>query len=128
MNLDATFDALVTPSMLDGLMARWKCQSPVGGGRVAAPDSTTAAQAILSKAIGRYVEFLTPSDRTLYAALLSAHEPRELRALFFESFDLLVRTRGPAVAVLRIREIHELLRSGRETDAESPAASLAGHR
>lgn len=128
MNLDATFDALVTPSMLDGLMARWKCQSPANVVRMPARDSTRAAQAILSNAIGRYVEFLTPSDRTLYAALLSAHEPRELRALFFESFDLLVRTRGPAVAVLRIREIHELLRWGRESDGESPAGSLAGHR
>lgn len=122
MSPDATFDSLVTPSMLDGLMARWKCQSPATGRRMPPRDTTRAAQAILSKAVGRYVEFFTPADRSLYAAVLAARDPGELRALFFESFDLLVRTRGAAVAVLRIREIHELLRSGRESDTEATAA------
>ena len=117
MTQDCTQDPLVTPSTLDGMMARWTSEAPAGRGHPAA-DTTRAAKDILCQAVGRHAEFLAPADRALYGSLMTARDAAELRALFFELFDLLVRTRGPALAVLRIRELHGLLR----VDQAAPAA------
>lgn len=109
IQVHCTHDPLVTPSTLDGMLARWASQEDIRGERPA-HNGLQAAHDVLRQTIGRHAHFLTRSDLALYASLMATREPFEMRARFFETFDLLVRTRGPAVAVLRIRELHALLR------------------
>lgn len=106
----AALNTPLTATMLDGLLSRWKGKPRSDLARPSTAESTRAVQGILASAIGRYEAFLSPRDQALYATLMGARHPAEIRALFFEAFDLLVRTRGAAVAVLRIRDIHDHFR------------------
>ena len=99
-----------TSVMLDMLLARWQ-QAPrteaPGGGQA---EALERARKILAQTVGHCVPHLSPADQELYRALIDSPDPRALRERFFACFDLLVRTRGTALAVLRLHELYRLLR------------------
>lgn len=101
-----------TPSMLDALIKRWKAgpTPPPTKSFASASHRMAQARGILVQAIGAYLPHLAPNDQALYARLVATREIDGLRAHFFDCFDLMVRTRGAAIAVLRIQELHRLLR------------------
>jgi hypothetical protein len=102
-----------TPStsiMLDMLLTRWQ-QAP----RAEAPDACQAealehAQKLIVQTVGHCLPHLDPDDQALYQAIVTSPDARHMRERFFACFDLLVRTRGTALAVLRLHELYRLLR------------------
>lgn len=100
-----------TSSMLDMLISRWQV-SPSGETLFCDPPAGAMerARSIVAQTVGHYVNYLEPSDQALYNSLISAPDAPSLRALFFQCFDLMVRTRGTALAVLRLHELYRLVR------------------
>lgn len=103
--------ALLSPSMLDTLLARWSTlpESDHCGRVQADVERVAQARAILMKAVGCYLTHLPSVDQVLYARLLSARSPGAWRNQFFDCFDLMTRTRGITIAVLRLHDLHRLL-------------------
>jgi len=100
-----------TSSMLDMLMARWRLAPRHDTAAHESPgDPMERAHTIFVQTVGHYVNYMEPADQALYATLIATADPESLRSLFFECFDLLVRTRGPAIAVLRMHELYRLVR------------------
>ncbi len=100
-----------TASMLDMLMVRWQSvPCPETPSRPSPADAMERARGIIVQTVGHYVDYLEPTDQALYDRLTTLAKPESLRELLFQCFDLMVRTRGPAVAVLRAHEIHRLVR------------------
>jgi hypothetical protein len=100
-----------TSSMLDMLMARWQLAPRHETAAHESPnDAMERARATIEQTVGHYVSYLEPADQALYATLIATTDPESLRDLFFECFDLMVRTRGPAIAVLRLHELYRLMR------------------
>jgi hypothetical protein len=100
-----------TSSMLDMLMARWQLAPRHDMATHECPgDAMERARATIVQTVGHYVNYLESADQDLYATLIGATDPESLRGLFFECFDLMVRTRGPAIAVLRLHELYRLMR------------------
>lgn len=108
----ATFaESQMTSSMLDMLMARWQMAPRPDTAQHESPaDAMERARNIVIQTVGHYVNYLEAADQALYATLISLTEAEALRELFFECFDLMVRTRGPAIAVLRVHELYRLVR------------------
>ena len=113
---------LFTPSMLDALLARWKSlphhDSPFHDSPV---DRMSLARSILRATVEHHLPRMSPDDQALYARLLAAREAQAWRNHFFDCFDLMVRTCGASVAVLRLHELHRLLRE-REQVGRNPTA------
>ncbi len=103
--------ALLSPSMLDTLIARWSTLPAGTHNQRAQADVERVAQAraILMKAVGCYLMHLPAADQALYARLLSARSPGAWRDQFFDCFDLMTRTCGITIAVLRLHDLHRLL-------------------
>lgn len=100
-----------TSSMLDMLMARWQLAPRQDTAAHEAPgDAMERARNTIVQTVGHYVTYLEPADQALYATLIATTDPESLRGLFFQCFDLMVRTRGPAIAVLRLHELYRLMR------------------
>lgn len=100
-----------TASMLDMLMARWQLAPRHDTAAHESPgDAMERARTTIVQTMGHYVNYLEPADQALYTTLISTTDPESLRDLFFECFDLMVRTRGPAIAVLRLHELYRLMR------------------
>lgn len=105
-------EPLFTPSMLDTLLARWS-SLPDHHARI---DHTSPAHRvcqardILRLTIEDMLPSLSPGDQALYARLLAAREAHAWRTHFFDCFDLMARTRGAAIAVLRLHALYSLLR------------------
>lgn len=104
---------LFTPLMLDTLLARWKSLPGHDSPSHASPvDRMSQARSILRATVEQHLPRMSPDDQALYARLLAAREAQAWRNHFFDCFDLMARTRGAAVAVLRLHELHRLLREG----------------
>lgn len=112
MHTDASPPPLFTPSMLDTLLARWKSiPHPEASDPQPSPaDRTGHARAIFRQTLERHLPHMTPADQALYARLVAAREVQAWRTHFFDCFDLMARTRGAAIAVLRLHDLHNLLR------------------
>ena len=111
MSHAAFAESQLTASMLDMLMARWQtAPRPAAPPHESAADALERARGIVVQTVGHYVNYLEASDQALYATLISLTDAEALRELFFECFDLMVRTRGPAIAVLRVHELYRLVR------------------
>lgn len=103
-------EAPSTSCMLDMLISRWQV-SPRAESLSAEPaDAMERARSTIIQTVGHYVDYLEPGDQALYAQLIAASDAPTLRALFFQCFDLMVRTRGTALAVLRLHELYRLVR------------------
>lgn len=102
--------AVSTHAMFDILIARW-CAAP--GAAPVAPG-TCAQHMVLARqklqdALGSYLPWMSAADVLLYDRLLRAQDADELSDLYFRCFDLMVRTRGTAKAVLSMHELFRLL-------------------
>ena len=100
-----------TSAMLSTLLARRqtapRSEEPQG---TAPGEALERARSLIVQAVGPYVDHLGAADQALYADLVGSPDARSLREHFFGCFDLLVRTRGATLAVLRLHELHRLLR------------------
>lgn len=119
-------DPLFSPATVDTLLARWRALPCCDDG---APDTDSAevvarARTLFALTLGPYAPLMGPTHHALYRRLLSLRDAESFRRHFFDAFDLLVRTRGAAVAVLKLQELHQLLRPCTH-DGET-AASAAG--
>lgn len=116
-------EPVFTPSMLDALLARWKAlpgNDTVS--RAADPaDRMNQARSILRTAVESQFENMSPGDQALYARLLAAREAKAWRTHLFDCFDLMARASGAAIAVLKLQELHQLLRDA-EPISPRPAA------
>ncbi len=113
---------LFTPSMLDALLARWKSLPHQDSPCPASPvDRMSLARSILRTTVEHHLPRMSPDDQALYARLLAAREAHAWRNHFFECFDLMARTAGAAVAVLRLHELHRLLREGEHVGRDRAA-------
>lgn len=111
MSHAAFADSQMTASMLDMLMARWQMAPRPDPQPHESPSAAMErARGIVVQTVGHYVNYLEAPDQALYATLISLTDPEALREHFFQCFDLIVRTRGPAIAVLRMHELYRLLR------------------
>lgn len=99
-----------TSCMLDLLIARWQVSPHAELFSDEPVDTMERARNTIVQTVGHYVDYLEPSDKALYASLIAASDAPALRALFFQCFDLMVRTRGTALAVLRLHELYRLVR------------------
>lgn len=99
-----------TASMLDTLLMRWQEAPWLPNVAPQIPaDPLAHARELISQTVGSHAERMSAHDRAAYARLLSLGDADELREAFFTCFDLMVRTRGPAIAMVRLRELHRLL-------------------
>lgn len=99
-----------TSSMLDTLLTRWHDAPWLPNIAPQAPaDPMAQARELIALTLGPCADRLDAQDRSLYARLLAASDRHELRSAFFTCFDLMVRTRGPAIAMVRLRELHRLV-------------------
>jgi hypothetical protein len=115
----ATTGSSVTPSVLDTLMARWSALPDTAQGPRAPVDAERLVQArgVLVKTMQRYLPYLSADDRALYGRLLGTRHPQDWQRQFFECFDLLARTRGLTIAVLRLHELYGVLRGSDHHEA-----------
>ena len=99
-----------TASMLDTLLTRWQEAPwlPTVAPQIPA-DPMASALELIAQTVGPFEDRLGPHDRCVYASLMALSDSDELRDAFFTCFDLMVRTRGPAIAMVRLRELHRLL-------------------
>lgn len=113
-------DPVFTPPMLDALLARWKSlPSPDSGHtNASAAQRMNQARAILSLTVESQLPHMSPGDQALYARLLAAREAQAWRTHFFDCFDLMARTRGAAIAVLRLHDLYRLLSDGKPASAQ----------
>ncbi len=99
-----------THAAFDALMSRW---SALHDAHTSAGDHGVEhmrlARHLLDGTLSGYLPWMVPEDLALYQQLQQARDADELGALFFRCFDLMVRTRGMAVAVLRVHELFRLL-------------------
>lgn len=104
-------DSTTTSTMLSMLLARWQLapRTESAQGAVSA-EALERARQLIVQTVGHYVDYLDPDDQSLYAELVASPDARGMRERFFGCFDLLVRTRGVALAVLRLHELYRLLR------------------
>lgn len=111
MQISETPTELFTPSMLDALLARWRSLPGQTGGPMRASEADRIAQArtILRRTVESLVCNLPPADQTLFERLQAASDLHTWRTHFFDCFDLMARSRGVAVAVLRLHDLHRLL-------------------
>jgi hypothetical protein len=118
----ATTGSPVTPPVLDTLMARWSARPDAAQGSHAPVDAERVMQArgVLVKTMARYLPYLSADDRALYGRLLGTRQPQDWQRQFFECFDLLARTRGLTIAVLRLHELYGVLHGSDRHEA--PAA------
>jgi hypothetical protein len=108
MSVDLTVN---THAMLDALLSRWRAaperDRPVHDGEA---EHMRLAHGLLADTLVRYLPWLDAHDAALYERLQQARNADELSELFLRCFDLMVRVRGAAVAVLRAQELFRLLR------------------
>lgn len=101
-----------THSMFTVLLARW---DTAPGLPEATPPQASGhmheARHVMKAAMQVYVPWMQPQDVALYDSLLQAPDADALSAQFFRCFDLMVRTRGTAIAVLRMHELYRLLQA-----------------
>ncbi|MBX3611494.1 MAG: hypothetical protein KF871_16495 [Hydrogenophaga sp.] len=109
MTTNTIAEPLLTRSMLDALLERWRSQPSDAARTGTSTDRAACARALIAKTIGAYLAFLPPSDLRTYESLIASTSCEELRDQFYVCFDLIVRTRGAATAVLRLQELHRLL-------------------
>lgn len=97
-------------AMLSLLLTRWS-QGPKAAAPAVADGHQPVGQARykLEQALADYLPWMDAPDKALYDRLMRARHVDELGALFFRCFDLMVRTRGTAIAVLRMHELYRLL-------------------
>ena len=85
----------------------------IGVVQVLVPDDRAThmheARHTLQATMGAYLPWMQPPDAALYIDLLRAPDADALSGQFFRCFDLMVRTRGTAIAVLRMHELYRLL-------------------
>lgn len=99
-----------TSIMLDMLLTRWQ-QAPRPETPHEGPgEALELARKLIVQTMGHCQPHLDPDDQALYTALVNSTDARGLRERFFACFDLLVRRRGTALAVLRLHELYRLLR------------------
>jgi hypothetical protein len=104
-------EAPSTSIMLSMLLARWQKTPRTENAPAGVPaEALERARSLIVQTVGHYVDYLDPADQALYTELVSSPDARSIRERFFGCFDLLVRTRGAALAVLRLHELHRLLR------------------
>lgn len=99
-----------THAMFDILLTRW---SAADGSEAILSDQGAEhmrqARRLLKETLSRYLPWLDAADVALCERLLQARDADELSEQFFRCFDLMVRVRGTAVAVLRMHELFRLL-------------------
>jgi len=97
-------------AMFSTLMSRWNTAPELQG---LVPDDRAThmheARHTLQATMGVYLPWMQPPDAALYIDLLRAPDADALSGQFFRCFDLMVRTRGTAIAVLRMHELYRLL-------------------
>lgn len=125
----STNHAAVTPGVLDTLMARWSAPPDQREGVIETVDIERVLQArgILMKTMERYLQYLSAEDLDLYWRLLGTRHPADWQEQLFDCFDLVCRTRGITIAVLRLRDLHRLLHGPRpdERNASAPPLPVA---
>jgi hypothetical protein len=118
-------EPLFTPSMLDALLARWSSlpghDASVGSEHSSPAQRMNQARDILRATLDDLLPCLSPGDQALYARLLAARELHAWRTHFFDCFDLMARTRGAAIAVLRLHALYSLLRDTEPVSTRSSA-------
>lgn len=117
---------LFTPPMLDALLARWRSLPGHSSdhSQTSAAQRVTQARAILSLTVESQLPHMSPADQALYARLLAAREAQAWRTHFFDCFDLMARTRGAAIAVLRLHDLYRLLCDGKPAVAQDIPGEL----
>lgn len=103
-------EAPSTSLMLSMLLARWQKTPRTESAPSVPAEAVERARSLIVQTVGHYVDYLDPADQALYTELVSSPDARSIRERFFGCFDLLVRTRGAALAVLRLHELYRLLR------------------
>lgn len=99
-----------TDAMLATLLARWCARlDPATDAPDAQVPYLQQARRKVQQTLGGYLRWMSESDLSLYRRLMTAHDADEWSAQFFLCFDLMVRTRGAAIAVLRMHELFRLL-------------------
>jgi hypothetical protein len=119
----ATPGSPVTPSVLDTLMARWSAPPDAAQAPPMAlvdPERIVQARSVLVQTLERYTQYLSADDRALYGRLLGTRSPQDWQRQFFECFDLVARTRGIAIAVLRMHELYGVLHGSDRHEAPAP--------
>ncbi len=122
--LHATAESAVTPWVLDTLMARWSALPDHRPVLVETVDVEPVAQArgVLMKTMERYLQYLSAEDLALYWRLLGTHHAKDWHEQLFDCFDLVCRTRGITIAVLRLHDLYRLLQA--RHPAEGPASII----
>jgi hypothetical protein len=99
-----------TSSMFAVLLSRWNTGPEfTGPGSLDATAHMKQARRTLRAALDPYLPWMLPQDVALYDSLLRSPDANALSDQFFRCFDLMVRTRGTAIAVLRMHELFRLL-------------------
>ncbi len=91
------------------LCEHWRHQEAPGSSCALQSEALQRSIECMSKTLEPYYTCLSVSDRQLYAEWKAARRKEDIRALLFDCFQLMCRTRGPAVAILRIQEIARLI-------------------
>jgi hypothetical protein len=112
----------VTPSLLDTLMARWSALPDTAQDPHAPtdPERILQARSVLMKTMERYLQYLSADDRVLYWRLLGTRNPQDWQRQLFDCFDLVARTRGITIAVLRLHELYGALHGRHRHAAPAP--------
>jgi hypothetical protein len=113
--------------MLDALLARWKSLpgQTSDSMRASEADRIVQARTILRRTVEGLVCSLPPADQTLFERLQATGDLHTWRTHFFDCFDLMARSRGVAVAVLRLHDLHRLLQDDEAAYAQSSPAARA---
>lgn len=124
--MSSATDPLFSPSTVDSLLARWATLPPADSDApvLGSEDVAARARTLFALTLGPYAPLMSPAHHAVYRRLLSLRDAESLRHHFFDAFDLLVRTRGAALAVLKLQELHQLLRPCTAQD-EASAPALA---
>jgi hypothetical protein len=97
--------------MLASLLARWQASPALPGVALRGEiDCLQEAHAELLRELGPFAPWLTKDEAGALRYLLQVNEADEFRASYGRCFDLMVRCRGIARAVLTMHKLHGLLR------------------
>ncbi|MBL0919747.1 MAG: hypothetical protein IBJ14_13680 [Hydrogenophaga sp.] len=106
--------ATSTDALLSALLTRWDIaharDATASVGEIDdALGPMERVRLVLERTLSDYAPYFDASDSSLYRRLLDTRDVETLSALFFRCFDLMVRSRGLAIAVLRQHEIYRVL-------------------
>lgn len=98
-------DSVMNAARFGMLCDHWRNQENPGGASARASEAVQRSIECARKTLEPYITCFSASDRRLYEQWMAARNKEDIKSLLFDCFQLMCRTRGPAVAIVRIQEI-----------------------